>query len=380
MEQANGDPSLNHTPAECPHAWLEVRSPSARWELIEGGRLDPEAGETVQVVVLAGGFGTRLRPWTKRVPKPLLPMLDRTLVERVVEALPAELVDEVLIAAGFGIEQMREHFASVETPYKITIIEETEPLGTGGAIRNCRAHLRDETFCVMNGDLLSSVPVGDMLEFHRSQGGLATISLWEVDDPTRFGVCDIRDDGRVYQFQEKPTMEEACSNMINAGCYILEPEVFERMPAGPHSMERDVYTPIAAEGLLNGFPFTGHFVDAGTPASWLEATTICLAGKRWSSGESFGSSSWAGDGSSVDGEVSGSAIGGGAHIGDAAKIRDCSVLARARVGAGAELTGCLVGEDAVVGEGAVLRDVVIDFNAEVPSGHEQEGGTYPPTD
>jgi mannose-1-phosphate guanylyltransferase len=82
----------------------------------------------------------------------------------------------------------------------------------------------------------------------------------------------------------------------------------------------------------------------------------------------------------VDGEVSGSAIGGGAHIGDAAKIRDCSVLARARVGAGAELTGCLVGEDAVVGEGAVLRDVVIDFNAEVPSGHEQEGGTYPSTD
>ena len=86
-------------------------------ELIEGGRLDPESGETVQVVVLAGGFGTRLRPWTTRVPKPLLPMLDRTLVERVVEALPAELVDEVLIAAGLGIEQMREHFASVETPY-----------------------------------------------------------------------------------------------------------------------------------------------------------------------------------------------------------------------------------------------------------------------
>ena len=89
MEQANGDPSLNHTLAECPRAWLEVRFPVPGGELIEGGRLDPEAGETVQVVVLAGGFGTRLRPWTKRVPKPLLPMLDRTLVERVVEALPA---------------------------------------------------------------------------------------------------------------------------------------------------------------------------------------------------------------------------------------------------------------------------------------------------
>jgi len=334
----------------------------------------------VQVVVLAGGFGTRLRPWTNRVPKPLLPMLDLTLVERVVEALPTDLVDEVLIAAGFGIEQMREHFAKVKTPYKITIIEETEPLGTGGAIRNCRAHLRDETFCVMNGDLLSSVPVGDMVDFHRSQGGLATISLWEVEDPTRFGVCDIRDDGRVYQFQEKPTMEEACSNMINAGCYILEPEVFERMPAGPHSMERDVYTPIAAEGLLNGFPFTGHFVDAGTPASWLEAMAICLVDERWNSGGSVADSSWAGDGSTTAGEVDGSALGELSHIEKGATIRGCSVLAGARVRAGADLVNCLVGENAVIGEGAVLRDVVIDFDAEVPAGHEQEGGTFPQGD
>nr|AIF20693.1 translation initiation factor eIF2B subunit (GMPP) [uncultured marine group II/III euryarchaeote KM3_92_B07] len=354
-------------------------SPTGR-QFLQGGGLDPGAGETVQVVVLAGGFGTRLRPWTNRVPKPLLPMLDLTLVERVVEALPVELVDEVLIAAGFGIEQMREHFAGVETPYQITIIEESEPLGTGGAIRNCRAHLRDETFCVMNGDLLSSVPVGEMLDFHRSQGGLATISLWEVEDPTRFGVCDIKNDGRVYQFQEKPTLEEACSNMINAGCYILEPEVFDRMPEGPHSMERVVYTPIASEGLLNGFPFTGHFVDAGTPTSWLEAMAICLVDERWDSGGSVGNSSWGGDGASIDGEVNGSAIGEGAQIGDSAKIRGCSVLAGARVSAGAELTGCLVGEDAAVGEGAILRDVVIDFNAEVPAGHEQQGGVYPPTD
>ncbi len=242
----------------------------------------------MQVIVLAGGFGTRLRPWTNHVAKPLLPMLDKTLLERVVEALPEELVEEVILAAGYKIDEMRSHFDSVELPYKVTIVEEFEPLGTGGAIANCKNYLRGETFCVMNGDLLSSVPVKEMLEFHNSQGGLATISMWEVDDPTRFGVCDIQQDGRISQFQEKPTLEEAVSNMINAGCYILEPEIFDRMPEGPHSMERDVYTNIASEGLLNGFAFEGHFVDAGTPESWLEGVQISLNGRRWSSGQMIG--------------------------------------------------------------------------------------------
>ncbi len=330
----------------------------------------------MQVIVLAGGFGTRLRPWTNHVAKPLLPMLDKTLLERVVEALPEDLVDEVILAAGYKIDEMRSHFASVELPYKVTIVEETEPLGTGGAIANCRNYLRDETFCVMNGDLLSSVPVQEMLDFHHSQGGLATISLWEVEDPTRFGVCDIHEDGRIYQFQEKPALEDAVSNMINAGCYILEPEVFDRMPDGAHSMERDVYTHIADEGLLNGFAFEGHFVDAGTPESWIEGVQVCLSGERWSSGDMYGTS-WLGDGVIDGGESSFSAVGHGCTISSGAEVERCAVLNGAYIGGRAIMFECLIGEDANIGEEAMLSGVIVDYGATVPAGHIQTGGTYP---
>ena len=333
----------------------------------------------MQVIVLAGGFGTRLRPWTNHVAKPLLPMLDKTLLERVVEALPESLVDEVILAAGYKIEEMRSHFASVDLPYKVTIVEETEPLGTGGAIANCKDHLRDETFCVMNGDLLSSVPVEEMLAFHNSQGGLATISMWEVEDPSRFGVCDIREDGKIYTFQEKPPKEEAVSNMINAGCYILEPEIFTRMPEGRHSMERDVYTPIAAEGLLNGFAFEGHFVDAGTPPSWLEGMGVCLAGERWSTGGKGGTDefSWIGDGVSNSGEVMGSAIGHNSTIGNGAKVTVSALLNCVQIGDGAIVSECLIGEGASIAAGVKLQGVVVDYGAEISEGFSQVGGTYP---
>ena len=272
---------------------------------------------------------------------------------------------------------MRTHFASVELPYKVTIVEETEPLGTGGAIANCRDYLRNETFCVMNGDLLSSVPVQEMLEFHNSQGGLATISLWEVEDPTRFGVCDIQEDGKIYQFQEKPALEDAVSNMINAGCYILEPQVFDRMPNGPHSMERDVYTPIASEGLLNGFAFQGHFVDAGTPSSWLDGMQVCIAGKRWSTGRLNGNS-WFGEGISNGGETSFSAIGHNTTINPGAEIVRCAVLDNAIIGENATIVECLIGEGATISNNSELVSVVVDYGAIVPEGHSQFGGVYPP--
>ena len=227
----------------------------------------------MDVIVLAGGFGTRLRPWTESVPKPLLPILDKTMIEHVVGIIPESQVDRILIASGYGVDKMRDHFSKVSLPYEIEIIEETEPLGTGGAIANCREQLSGGTFCVINGDLITSLRVEEMLEFHRSNGGIATISLWEVEDPSRFGVADYRkESGKIMRFQEKPSIEEAFSNLINAGAYILEPEIFNLMPDGAHSIERDVYEDLAATGGLNGFPFEGWFVDAGTPKSFIEAS------------------------------------------------------------------------------------------------------------
>lgn len=314
---------------------------------------------SMDVIVLAGGFGTRLRPWTEIMPKPLLPILDKSMIEHVVDVLPQSKVDRVLIAAGYGVEKMRSHFESLSLPYDVVIIEEFEPLGTGGAIANCRDQLSGGTFCVINGDLITSLKVEKMLDFHRSNGGLATISLWEVDDPSRFGVADYRkESGKVMRFQEKPPIEEAYSNLINAGTYILEPEIFELMPLGAHSIERDVYEGLAATGGLNGFPFEGWFVDAGTPTSFVEATKVCISEERFSTGRVKGDS-WFGDGSVNDGAVIGSSVGSGATIGVDAKISNSVVLQGAKVGARSKLDSCLVGIGAEIAEGTVISGEIV---------------------
>ena len=251
----------------------------------------------MDVIVLAGGFGTRLLPWTESIPKPLLPILDKSMIEHVLDVLPNSQVDRVLIAAGYGVEQMREHFDKIPLPYEVIIVEETEPLGTGGAIANCRQYLSDGTFCVINGDLITGLKVEEMLKFHKDNGGIATISLWEVEDPSRFGVADYtQSTGKIMRFQEKPPIEEAFSNLINAGTYLLEHDIFDLMPEGTHSIERDVYEKISSTGVLNGFPFQGTFVDAGTPASFVEASQACISSNRFSSGSVQGDS-WFGDGS-----------------------------------------------------------------------------------
>ena len=346
---------------------------------------DGRVGEAMDVIALAGGFGTRLRPWTLHAPKPLLPILDRSMIEHVVSILPEAMVDRVLIAAGYGIDQMREYFAQLELPYEVVIVEETEPLGTGGAIANCRPHLSGEgTVCVINGDLLTSVRVDEMLANHQARGHEASITLWEVEDPSRFGVADFQSaSGLIARFQEKPPREEAFSNLINAGTYLLEPSVFERMPEGAFSMERVVFPEMAAEGALGGFPFEGHFVDAGTPASYIEAMHCVIDNAGWRRGHSATAenvaSSWFGGACEVapSALVTKSAIDSGATVGAKSTVASSALLANVFVDADAEVTGCMVGEGACIQTGARLQDVVVDYGAVVPAGHVQNGGTWP---
>lgn len=314
----------------------------------------------MDVVVLAGGFGSRLRPWTESIPKPLLPILDKSMIEHVVEILPESLVDRVLIAAGYGIEKMRSHFANTPLPYEVKIIEETEPLGTGGAIANCKPHLSGGTFCVINGDLITSLRVEEMLDFHRSNGGIATIALWEVEDPSRFGVADFRQEsGKIMRFQEKPPIEEAYSNLINAGTYILEPEIFNLMPNGAHSIERDIYEDLAETGGLNGFPYEGWFVDAGTPGSFIEATQVCISERRFNSGTVQGDS-WFGKNSENLGTVSRSSVGSSSVVSEGATITDSVILDNVEIGAGSVIHGCLIGNGVSVPERTDMSGKIVD--------------------
>ena len=212
----------------------------------------------MDVVVLAGGFGTRLRPWTEGRAKPLLPVLDKTLLERVVECVPNELIDRVVIAAGYSIAEMEQFFSSSNLPYDVIISVEDSPLGTGGAIAKSLEHLNgDGPVLILNGDLVSSVDVNQLLNFHQEKNASITLSLWHVDDPSRFGVCGLDESGMITRFQEKPEPGTEFSNLINAGCYLIERDVLESLSLKKHSMEREVFPLIADKGKMAGLEFQG---------------------------------------------------------------------------------------------------------------------------
>lgn len=302
----------------------------------------------MDVLVLAGGFGTRLRPWTTGRAKPLLPVLDMTLLERVVECVPSSLVDRVVVAAGYGIDEMRSFSSSGEADYDIILSVEEDALGTGGAVANARPLLSGSgPVLVLNGDLVSSVDVMALLDHHNSKSASVTLSLWSVDDPSRFGVCDLGQDGMVRRFQEKPEPGTEFSNLINAGCSIISREALDSLPGGSYSMEREVFPGIAESGRMAGLEFSGYFVDAGTPDSFIEAAQVCIENGRFSSGHSTGDS-WFGKGATSEGEVSGCSIGPGAVVSSGAKLTDCVVLEGARIGSGAILQRCLIGEGALI--------------------------------
>lgn len=337
----------------------------------------------MQVVVLAGGIGSRLRPWTASIPKPLLPVLDRTLLEHVVSCVPSDLVDEVIVAGGYKVDMIEAYFKQADVDFDVRIVPEDEPLGTGGALGNCR-DIVSGTFACFNGDIVSSLDATSLLDLHRQNGGIGTLGLWEVDDPTRFGIVGLNDEQRITRFKEKPKPEEVFSNLINAGSYIFEDDVFDWMPKGRHSIERDVFPALAAEGLLNGQAFDGYFIDAGTPEAWGQAVEAAIAHGRYREGVLNGApQSWYADQASTEvhggASMSSSMIGQRCSVGSS-RIHMTTLLGHAKVGNGSDLEGCLVGEGASVGDNCQLQGVVVDHGSNVPANTVQMGGQWPRTD
>ena len=313
----------------------------------------------MDVVVLAGGFGTRLRPWTEGRAKPLLPVLDKTLLERVVECVPNELIDRVVIAAGYSITEMEKFFSSSDLPYDIIISVEDNPLGTGGAIAKSLEHLTGNgPVLILNGDLVSSVDVNQLLSYHQEKMASITLSLWHVDDPSRFGVCGLDESGMITRFQEKPEPGTEFSNLINAGCYLIERDVLESLSSEKHSMEREVFPLIADAGKMSGLEFKGYFVDAGTPSSFIDATQVCISNKRYTVG-SISNESWFYDDIISGSIISGSSVSSDVTIGDGCEIVDCVILSGAKIGNGCKLFRCLIGESCIINNHSKIYDKVI---------------------
>lgn len=322
----------------------------------------------MKAVILSGGFGTRMRPLTYTTPKPLLPILNKPMIRHVIEQVP-DPVDEVILAANYKIDMLRDYFEEAEVGLPVRVVDEPKPLGTGGAVKNVEEYL-DETFFVINSDIISSIDLDEYLEFYKSKEAVGAISAWEVDNPEEFGIFELNGKNKILRFQEKPEPWEAFSNTINAGHYILEPEVLDMIPPGEKvSMEDEIFPLLVDDGLY-GFEFQGYWVDCGRPSSFFEATETLL--------DSIGKENLIGDRSFVEGEVKENTVVG----------VDCTVgkstISRSILFDGVEIdNGCtiensIIGYDAIIEDDVTVKDSIISDNTYLEEGQEIVGKKIKP--
>lgn len=338
----------------------------------------------MRAVILVGGLGTRLRPLTLTTPKQMLPVAEVTMIERVLTHLAGHGVDEVVLSVGYRPDAFLAAFpedrcAGVALRYAV----EHTALDTGGAIGfAARQAGIDETFLVVNGDVLTDLDVGALAAAHRRAGGAATIALTPVADPSAFGVVPTAADGRVTAFIEKPPPGQAPTNLINAGFYVLEPSVLEAIPTeGRVNVERETFPALVAAGALYAEASDAYWIDTGSPASYLRANLDHLAGLRgeppapgarrdadggaWvlghpvldaapEAGSLVGDAAFVARGSTVSASI----VGAGARV-DRAHIRGSVLLPGAVVHAGAVVEDSICGPGSVVGEGATLRNLTV---------------------
>ncbi len=306
----------------------------------------------MKALLLAGGFGTRLRPLTFTRPKHLLPIANRPHIEHVFDLLLEYGVTEVILTTSYLAEAFAETVEGARARgLDVQVTYEEVPLGTAGALKNAQTEVGDDTFFVFNGDVLTDVDLEAVLSFHRDRKAEATILLTPVEDPSAFGVVPTQDDGRVTGFIEKPPRHEAPTNMINAGIYVLEPSVLARIPvAREWSAERALFPQLVSENApIYGFSTDAYWMDVGTPDKYLRANMDAISGR-------FGMVSGTDIDASVQVEegatVSSSCVGAGTRIERGARVEGSVLLPGVSVGAGAVVKDSILGEAVVVGAGA----------------------------
>jgi mannose-1-phosphate guanylyltransferase len=329
----------------------------------------------MKAVVLVGGEGTRLRPITETIPKPLVPLMDRASLDHVLDHLARHDVHEVVLSSSYLEETFRAFIEDRHGDPAIAWITETEPLGTGGAIVNALEVLGgDEPFLALNGDILTDLDLTAMIARHRDRGAVATIALTHVDDARPYGLVPIDPDGRVLEFREKPV--ELSPGDVNAGTYVLEPAALSAWEPGRNaSIEREIFPALVAEHRpVYGFVSDAYWIDLGTPQSYLQAHFDILEGRVGF--EPPYAAPFVADGALVDVRSHLGrwvVVGATAVVGPGARIDDSVLHRGAVVESGAAVAGSILGPGSRVGAGAVVEDCVLAERASVPSGARLEG-------
>jgi mannose-1-phosphate guanylyltransferase len=342
----------------------------------------------VQALILAGGEGTRLRPLTATIPKPVVPLAGQPFITYMIEWLRRHGVDDVILACGFMADDVKAVLGDGSAlGVRLRYIEEPEPLGTAGALKYAEG-LLDQRFMMLNGDVLADIDLTAELMQHERTGARATLALYPVDDPSAYGLVRRNEDLSVKGFLEKPRPDEIDTDLVNAGAYILERDVLDVMaPAGTNiSIERDVFPKLVGNGLY-GYEAHGYWMDIGTPDRYLQATfdilegavetaiglRLAAAGRALAEGARVagklvapllaGPHCVVAENAIVGGRT---VLGEGVEIGEGSRVESSALLDGARVGAHSIVRSAIVGPHAVIGDDChVEGDVVLGAGVQI---------------
>ncbi len=355
------------------------------------GKIDPfvcggvDLG-AMKAVILVGGEATRLHPLTCTTPKVMIPLLNRPFLEHLLGYLKRHNITDIVLAVGKSPGQIRDCFGDgSKLGVRLTYSTEDSPLGTAGAVKNAEEFL-DDSFVVLNGDIFTDIDLSLMMRLHRKNKTVASLALTPVEDPTTYGAVETDRDDMVKRFVEKPGRDRVTTNMINAGIYILEPEILSCIAPKAFSMfERNVFPPLLEKGqAIYGYPFLDYWIDIGTPDKYVKLQRDLLPSYTGNTGIRLEGECLVHSSAQIEGPVligegcsigrncvvrgpavlgaschleEGAAVEGGilwqdCRIGKKAKLRNCLIASRCFIGEESEiLDGCIIGDDVRIGEG-----------------------------
>jgi mannose-1-phosphate guanylyltransferase len=332
----------------------------------------------MQAVILVGGEGTRLRPLTSTVPKPVVPLVDRPFISFMLEWLKRHGIDDVIMSCGFLATSVRNVLGDGSgLQIRLRFVEEPDPRGTAGALKFAES-LLDERFLMLNGDVLTDIDLSAQIAQHERTGARATLALVPVEDPTAYGVVQLNEDRSVRDFVEKPSPDQIDTNLISAGAYVLEREVLDLVPADRNvSIEREVWPRLIGAGLY-GFPSESYWLDIGTPERYLQGTFDIIEGNVVTAvRERLGSGYLAVDeGAKVQGRVIPPAvIERGVSVAEGAHVGSLVVLGQdVAIGPGSTVERSVIMNGAEIGAGCTLRDCIVAAGCRVGAGTRITGG------
>jgi len=345
----------------------------------------------LKALILAGGFGTRLRPLSCTRPKLLFPIANKPILDLTLERLAASGVKEVVLAVNFMADALEHAFGRSKYGIKLHYSRDAPPkseithsrrrgLGTGGPIKQAEKLLEGEDpFFVLNGDILTDANYLEIMKEHKNNNGIATIALRRVEDPSRYGVVELTNENRITRFVEKP-FRNAPSNLVNAGIYAFDQNIFNYIPIGKQcSIEREIFPKLANKGSLFGHEIKGLWVDVGKPADFIEANKLWLeAGMEPKShfvnakaqknveikrAVAVSQGAFIGENSIIGPNVS---LGKKVSIGEAVHIKDSIIFPYTMISDFAKIEGAIIGESVTIGKKAnVGRGCLIGDNVTI---------------